>query len=777
MIKIRTHKIYKKLSFFIIIALFGVGCINVGNCYEDTEYLFYGDNVYYGVDMQEGYKLNWSFETYFEQFETRVIVVGDFGNEILSDGLTLDSGVWTAPENGTYWLTFINLDIYLQRSGFIDISFEVKVGFIPDIILIDDTDPSINWSTTASTHTWCTGNGTSNNPYIIENIVLNGQQAKGGFYISNSIVPFIIKNCTVHNSTETGINLLNVENGLLDSNNCSNNKDGILLVNSNFTTIKSNELNENYYMKSSSDCGGRGLSLENSCHNNIVNNTIHNTGIFGSGTGIRLLTNSNNNTIENNELIDNPVNMYIFDCKFNTISENYIFSTSQGLRLYYSDNNSILNNSIIDNYKGVSLQQSNNNTILTNLFHMNRWFGLGLDECFDNLIYNNNFTENINQQSMTPLNAEDKRGSNTWDNGSIGNYWDDYNGLDIDDDKIGDTPYFISGSSNSKDNYPIWDDGIDPPDITISSPENSEAFGLIAPSFNITVTDENPINTTWYTIDEGLTNYTFTETTGIINQSAWDLKDYGSFNLTFYANDTAGSTSFMSVTIWKDLNTPLITVNAPIPNQLCGIVAPEFSLAIDEPNLHKKWYSLNGGKNITFTTETQINQAEWDKYGNETIQIRFYANDTVGNMNFTDVLVSKDNVEPIIVINAPILEQKFGVDAPEFNITIIEETAIQCWYTLNNGDKYYFTEMTEMVNQNAWNSLTSGVITITFYAQDEAGNIGYSTIIITKAIPPKESTLTPDLIPSFNLLIIIGIIGLISGISVIVIKKRIFGVD
>lgn len=756
----------------ILMALGFLGFMNTVKCYDTTEYLFLGDYVYYGVDMLEGYKLNWSFETYFEEFETRVVVVGTFGEDIISEYLTSDFGVWTAPENGTFWLTFINLDMYLHRSGFIDIYFEVKEGKIPDIILIDDTIPSINWSTTASTYTWCTGNGTWSDPYIIKDIELNGQQAQGGFYISNSIVPFIIRNCTVLNSTETGINLLNVENGLLDNNNCSNNKEGILLVNSNFTTIKSNELNENYYMKYSWDCGGRGLSLENSCHNNIINNTIHNTGIFGQGNGIRLSTNSNNNTIENNEIINSRVNIYVFNCKFNTISENYIFGTYQGLKLYNSENNSILSNSIVDNYEGVSLRLSDNNKIFTNLFHKNGWFGLGLDECFDNLIYNNNFTENINQQTMTPLNAEDKRGNNIWDNGSLGNYWDDYNGLDIDDNKIGDTPYFISGSSNSKDNYPIWDDGIDPPDIIISSPENSEAFGLSAPSFNITVTDENPIDATWYTIDEGFTNYTFAGTTGIINQSAWDLKDYGSFNLTFFANDTAGSIGFMSVAIWKDLNTPLITVNAPIPNQLCGIIAPEFSLTIDEPNLHKKWYSLNGGENITFTTENQINQMEWDKYGNETIVIRFYANDTVGNMNFIEILVSKDNVEPLILINSPILEQRFRINAPEFNITIIEETAIQCWYTLNNGDRYYFTEMTGIVDQNAWNSLTSGEITITFYAQDEAGNIGYNAIIIAKELPETSSPPETASIPGYSTLLTLIIIGLSSFVILLKIKKE-----
>jgi len=34
-----------------------------------------------------------------------------------------------------------------------------------------------------------------------------------------------------------------------------------------------------------------------------------------------------------------------------------------------------------------------------------------------------------------------------------GNYWSDYDGLDVDDDGIGDTPYAIE--SNAQDDYPL----------------------------------------------------------------------------------------------------------------------------------------------------------------------------------------------------------------------------------------------------------------------------------------------------------------------------------
>ena len=52
-------------------------------------------------------------------------------------------------------------------------------------------------------------------------------------------------------------------------------------------------------------------------------------------------------------------------------------------------------------------------------------------------------------------------GSNNWNNSLIGNYWDDYRGVDQNDDGIGDTPYSINGTANSFDYLPIWDDGLE----------------------------------------------------------------------------------------------------------------------------------------------------------------------------------------------------------------------------------------------------------------------------------------------------------------------------
>jgi len=63
----------------------------------------------------------------------------------------------------------------------------------------------------------------------------------------------------------------------------------------------------------------------------------------------------------------------------------------------------------------------------------------------NNLIFHNNFLNNVTQ-------AWDK-GRNTWDWNGRGNYWSDYDGIDVNGDGIGDTPYYIP--SNGVDHCPL----------------------------------------------------------------------------------------------------------------------------------------------------------------------------------------------------------------------------------------------------------------------------------------------------------------------------------
>ncbi|MHA2030894.1 MAG: hypothetical protein ACW99Q_16060 [Candidatus Kariarchaeaceae archaeon] len=95
-----------------------------------------------------------------------------------------------------------------------------------------------------------------------------------------------------------------------------------------------------------------------------------------------------------------------------------------------------------------------------------------------------------------------------------------------------------------------------PPEIVINSPAPSNVFGSNAPSFDVSITDLNLLST-WYSIDDGITNITFTGSLGSINQNEWNQKSDGLVIITFYASDTAGHESSAEVTIFKDTTVPI----------------------------------------------------------------------------------------------------------------------------------------------------------------------------------------------------------------------------
>jgi len=208
-----------------------------------------------------------------------------------------------------------------------------------------------------------------------------------------------------------------------------------------------------------------------------------------------------------------------------------------------SDNTTLSGNTANNNQDhGIYLRDSDHNTFSGNIID-NSLYGIYLFSSDYNLIYKNYFNDNS-------YNAFNNGTDNKWDNGVIGNYWDDYGGIDANDDGIGDTPYIILGTVGSQDNFPIWDDGddISAPVITIIFPLPDSIFGLDAPNYNISI-DELYLDTIWYTLDGGITNYTITSLTGTFNQLAWEALSEGSVTIRFYANDSAGNIGFTDVEV------------------------------------------------------------------------------------------------------------------------------------------------------------------------------------------------------------------------------------
>jgi len=153
-------------------------------------------------------------------------------------------------------------------------------------------------------------------------------------------------------------------------------------------------------------------------------------------------------------------------------------------------NNSLIHNIIIDNdgTNGRCMFVSNDltNCIFRNITFKNatqKGIWIWDDNNVGNLFYHNNFIVNS-------INVVDEGGNNFWDNGYLsgGNYWDDYDGVDEDGNRIGDTPYTFSGG---EDLYPLmypWDEmppvadfsyEIDDISVTFDASESYDRDGTI----------------------------------------------------------------------------------------------------------------------------------------------------------------------------------------------------------------------------------------------------------------------------------------------------------
>ncbi|MFX1309947.1 MAG: nitrous oxide reductase family maturation protein NosD, partial [Promethearchaeota archaeon] len=439
-----------------------------------------------------------------------------------------------------------------------------------------------NWTWVESQVWFGGGDGTWKNPYIIENITIDGSDSANCLEIRDSSVFFIVRNCTLYSSSsgeyDAGIKLENINNGTLTENNCSNN-------------------------------GASGIVIINGLNNTISSNNV----TFNGKNGIFLHL-SNNNTIEDNNIINN---------------------TEYGSFLNFSESNDL---------------------------------------------YLNNFSSN-------GIHAIDNGSFNEWDNGVIGNYWDNYTELgagavDANDDGIGDIPYDISGSAGAKDYYPIWDDGDDiAPSIIINDPTDLTSWNT-APPINVTVYDPN-FDSLWYKVGadtEPLTN----NTEDFLLTSIWDGLGEGPFQLEIFANDTAGNLNDTYVlTLYKDTLSPSIVINSPA-NLTYWFTAPSISVTIYDDNFDSLWYRVDG------TTEPLANNTAeflltsiWDGLGEGPFQLEIFANDTFGHINNTYVLtLYKDTINPSIVINSP-MNQTYWNSPPVINITVYDMYLDSLWYRVD----------------------------------------------------------------------------------------------
>ena len=228
-----------------------------------------------------------------------------------------------------------------------------------------------------------------------------------------------------------------------------------------------------------------------------------------------------------------------------------------------------------------------------------------------------------------------------------------------------------------------------PPRIFFNYPQSNYLYGFNSPLFEIEI-DEEFLNTIWYQLSNGSHwsyNFTITEMNGKINQANWEFFGDGVLSIIFYANDTFGDVGTNSIIVRKDLHNPIIEIIFPPPGDIYGFNSPNFTISTkegDQYDINSVWYQLTNGSSWSenfFITELsgKINQTAWDFFGNGTVTLLFFINDTLGEYTMSsNRTVRKDIFLPLITIDLEYLEHyPYCNEPPFFNIN----------YTESNKDK------------------------------------------------------------------------------------------
>jgi len=322
----------------------------------------------------------------------------------------------------------------------------LKKSALSGLIHIDN-----NW-TAAKAEGLCTGNGIYSDPYILQDLIIDGDGSIFGILIENSEPFFKIENCSVFHSI-IGIRLEDTKNGQILNNTCSSNTfSGINLNDSSNNTISGNIITDSQNLGISLFESDKNEILENTekdnsdygiyfsySDNNLIRKNILHTGISLDGMnntlsanvmercGLRISPSNSeyfySQNIDTSNLINGKPLYYYTDEKYLDSSN---FMDAGQIILVSCENSLIINVNLSYSETGISLINSDNITIKGNIANNNRRNGLYLFGGGRNNISNNVFSYN----NWHGISLEFNRYSIFLDNNISHN---NYHGLDCKD--------------------------------------------------------------------------------------------------------------------------------------------------------------------------------------------------------------------------------------------------------------------------------------------------------------------------------------------------------
>ena len=431
-----------------------------------------------------------------------------------------------------------------------------------------------------------------------------------------------------------------------------------------------------------------------------------------------IFVNAEDATIEKSTIKENSfIGIWALESDGIVIKECIIEGNNDGILLQETNYGSIEECTIFSNsYAGIRMEQSLENIIYSCVMEGNI-YGIYSHSSYANTIFFNDFIKNENH-------AYDD-GQNSYDNGSIGNYWDDYTGTDENRDGIGDTPYYIEGNGNI-DEYPL-----------IRRKGMPVAYISYQPSENISTSDIISF------FDESV------DLDGIITVWLWDFGD-GNTSTDKNPSHRYGDdgTYIINLTVWdNDGNVATVEESMEVANTP---PVANFSWIPPLPNDRETVYFLDESTDIDGFITTWL----WD-FGDGNISSQQNASHMYrNNGNYTVTLTVTDDDEvwhtiqkEITIVNIPpVADFSWTPPSPSTsdiihfmdNSTDLDGSIVNYIWNFGDGSVSYEKDAMHKYADN-------GTYTVSLMVRDNdnATNITTKEIIVTNAPPIANFTSTP----------------------------------
>jgi len=262
------------------------------------------------------------------------------------------------------------------------------------------------------------------------------------------------------------------------------------------------------------------------------------------------------------------------------------------------------------------------------------------------------------------------------------------------------------------------------PNILIVFPTNNTNSTDINLDINYTSSDNIGLDSCWYSNDTYLANTSLTDCGTNITEIIWDE---GQHDVTIWVNDGAGNENHSNIYFTIDTINPDILIVFPTNNTNFTTGRIDVNYTVSDIYLSNCWYSNDTYLANTSLTDcgTNITEIIWDEGQHD---VTIWANDSVGNENYSAVTFFVDTIAPNIQIITP--TNGTNTTNAELNINYtVENGYISCWYS--NDSNTINVTLPDCITNITTVTWSEGQHNVTIWVNDTYGNENHSDIYFT----------------------------------------------